>query len=101
MPTRKIVEFTPYMCRDVDHNPPMHQHYTPGVWEHTCPACGAKTIFTVASTQLKVSEGEYWRCTPHGGWSTTAYSGRAVLLPPAWRRAVGLGCRRGLKRRLR
>ena len=35
------------LCRHPEHNPPMHIVLEPGRWEHTCPACGNKTIFTI------------------------------------------------------
>lgn len=46
MPTRKIGE-TPRACSDPEHNPPSHMYYEDGVWEHVCPSCGARRVFTV------------------------------------------------------
>jgi len=34
-------------CLDPAHNPPMHIVLEPGTYEHTCPNCGYKIIFTV------------------------------------------------------
>ena len=45
-PTKKIAEL-PVPCRHPEHNPPMHRLFEPGLWEHTCPGCGAKMHFTV------------------------------------------------------
>lgn len=46
MPTRKIADI-PEACRHPEHNPPSHQVFEPGVYEHVCPACGARTVFRV------------------------------------------------------
>lgn len=46
MPLRKIRDFS-RPCMDREHNPPAHIVLTPGVYEHTCPACGNKIVFTV------------------------------------------------------
>lgn len=40
-------------CFHPEHNPPQHIVLAPGIYEHECPACGHKTIFTVRET--------YWR----------------------------------------
>lgn len=34
-------------CTHPGHNPPMHMVYKPGVYEHVCPSCGKKQVFTV------------------------------------------------------
>lgn len=34
-------------CKSPEHNPPMHIKLEPGIYEHTCPVCGAKRVFTV------------------------------------------------------
>lgn len=53
MPTRKIEDVAtgttaiPALCLHPDHKPPMHQVFEPGTYEHECPNCGQKTIFTV------------------------------------------------------
>jgi len=46
MPTRKIADL-PRVCRHPEHNPPNMMVYENGVWEHVCPACGAKQTFVV------------------------------------------------------
>lgn len=33
-------------CRHPDHNVPSHIYLTPGTYEHTCPGCGKRTVFT-------------------------------------------------------
>ena len=48
MPTRKIAEPTKSeRCLSSEHEPPMHMVYSPGTWEHICPQCGKKSVFTV------------------------------------------------------
>jgi hypothetical protein len=48
MPTRKIAELTQEeLCTHPEHNPPQHMVFSPGTYEHECPACGKKTIFVV------------------------------------------------------
>lgn len=49
MPTRKIADI-PVPCRDSEHNPPAHQVFEPGIYEHTCPSCGKVTRFTIQRT---------------------------------------------------
>lgn len=39
-------------CRDREHNPPNMIVYEDGVYEHTCPSCGNKIIFTVRKPML-------------------------------------------------
>jgi phage/plasmid primase-like uncharacterized protein len=46
MPTKKIAD-VPATCRHPEHNPANVMVWEPGVYEHTCPACGAKQVFTV------------------------------------------------------
>ena len=55
MPTRKIADL-PNNCMDKDHNPPMHVYLENGVYEHTCPLCGKKQIFTVNKPTLSVEQ---------------------------------------------
>jgi hypothetical protein len=53
MPTKKITEpGSPVPCVHPDHNPPGHQVFTPGLWEHTCSACGRRTWFRVDGVTL-------------------------------------------------
>lgn len=47
MPTRKIREPQP-MCADPEHNPPGNMVFSPGTYEHTCPGCKRKVVFTVS-----------------------------------------------------
>ena len=45
--TRKIADAPPPPCRCPGHNPPGMMVWEPGTYEHTCPDCGQKQIFTV------------------------------------------------------
>lgn len=47
MPTRKIADPPKKSCTHPEHRPPSMRHFSPGTWEHTCPACGQATRFTV------------------------------------------------------
>ena len=49
MPTRKIPETDrwPLPCVHPEHNPPSLQVFEPGLYEHICPACGARQMFRV------------------------------------------------------
>ena len=56
MPTRRLPETKeagPWVhreeapCFHPEHRPPAHQVFRPGRYEHTCPACGKVTFFTV------------------------------------------------------
>ena len=44
--TRKIQEL-PKGCQDPDHNVPMMQYFSPGIYEHECPTCHKKKTFEV------------------------------------------------------
>lgn len=46
--TRKIADASPLPCIDRQHSPPSMQVFSPGTWEHTCPSCGTRTVFTVS-----------------------------------------------------
>lgn len=48
MTLRKIADPPPRLCRSPEHNPPKMIVLAPGTYEHTCPACGYKMIFTVS-----------------------------------------------------
>lgn len=39
-------------CRHPEHNPPGMIVLPPGAYEHECPGCGAKTVFTVPHASL-------------------------------------------------
>lgn len=43
----------PARCRHPEHNVPNMISLQPGTYEHTCPGCGAKTIFTVSGPQMR------------------------------------------------
>lgn len=56
MPTKKIAELGSQhayigkrraLCGHPEHNPPSHMVFEPGIYEHTCPACGKVTVFRV------------------------------------------------------
>jgi len=57
MPTRRLdeprspltSEWDNGPCTHPEHNPPSHMVFQPGRYEHTCPSCGKKTVFTVPS----------------------------------------------------
>ena len=52
MGTRKIAELRQEQtCMHPEHEPPKFMVYSPGVWEHVCPACGKKVTFTVYPIQ--------------------------------------------------
>lgn len=51
MPTRKLADL-PMPCPDHRHNPPRHQVFPPGMYEHRCPACGSVQHFTVNRVTL-------------------------------------------------
>jgi hypothetical protein len=46
-PSTKKIGDVPHPCSHPEHNPPSHMVYKPGVYEHTCPGYGKKTVFTV------------------------------------------------------
>ena len=43
---RKIADL-PEVCMDDEHEPPRYMVLQPGIYEHTCPACGEVQRFTV------------------------------------------------------
>jgi hypothetical protein len=47
MPTRKIADPPKPPCRHPEHNVPSMRVFEPGTYEHTCPGCGNKVVFTV------------------------------------------------------
>ncbi len=51
MPIRKIADLpeTPDRCTDSDHHLPFHIVLEPGIYEHTCPSCGKRTVFVTPS----------------------------------------------------
>jgi len=45
---KKIIDFEEEKrCRHPEHKPPNMIVLSPGVYEHTCPKCGKKTIVTI------------------------------------------------------
>lgn len=53
---RKIAELAwNQICIHPEHNPPSHIVLSPGVYEHECPGCGAKTIFRINGIRLGFS----------------------------------------------
>ncbi len=50
--TRKIADPPPQPCQDPEHNPAGMIVREPGMYEHVCPQCGNKQIFTVPATYL-------------------------------------------------
>ena len=50
--TRKIGEPPPRPCQDPQHNPAGMVVREPGMYEHICPRCGQKQIFTVSGMYL-------------------------------------------------
>jgi len=54
MPTRKIKDIPQpeKQCLDMEHYPAQMAVFSPGVYEHECPSCHKKTIFTVNPTGL-------------------------------------------------
>lgn len=62
MPTRKIAdlhEFKPILqpCLHPKHEPPRHQVYENGIWQHECPGCHSKQIFTVNKPSFRSTNG--------------------------------------------
>ena len=46
--TRKVADLPAYAsCRHPEHNPARMRYYESGIYEHTCPQCGAVQTFTV------------------------------------------------------
>lgn len=50
-PTKKIAD-APVPCFHPEHDPPSMMVFEPGTYEHTCPSCGKKVVFTVGGTFL-------------------------------------------------
>lgn len=46
--TRKIADL-PKVCKHPEHEPPKFKVFEPGIYEHVCPACEHRTVFTVNS----------------------------------------------------
>lgn len=50
--TKKIGEPPQPPCAHPEHNPPSMMVFEPGTYEHTCPACGKKKVFTVSPVYI-------------------------------------------------
>lgn len=63
MPIRKIHDTTwewlKKPCSDADHNVPDMMLLSPGKYEHVCPSCGKKTIFSIDDPKLE-ADGKGW-----------------------------------------
>lgn len=51
MTIKKIADI-PRPCSHPEHEPPKYIVLQPGIYEHRCPACGAKRIITVGHVGL-------------------------------------------------
>lgn len=59
MPTKKIADLPANeRCMSPDHNPPAHQVFLDGVYEHVCSRCGWRTVFTVRNVRCEHVETE-------------------------------------------
>ena len=70
MPTKRIGDvdkFPSNPCVNPEHNPPGHMVFPNGVYEHTCPGCGNKIIFTVNRPVYTRHKG--WKYEGPGGTS--------------------------------
>lgn len=52
MPTRKIAEHRSHACQHPEHEPPSMMVFKPGTYEHECPSCSRKLVFTVPLVTL-------------------------------------------------
>lgn len=50
--TKKIADAPPRLCQDPEHKPPGMIVLEPGMYEHICPTCGKKIVFTVSGIYL-------------------------------------------------
>lgn len=74
MPTKKIADLPSTACRDSGHHPPAHATWPPGVYEHTCPSCGAQFRF-VAEAPARPA-----KVTPR--WDHEVYDSVILTMPP-------------------
>jgi hypothetical protein len=56
MPTRKILDWARNNCKDPEHDIPNMMVFEPGVYEHECPSCGKKIIFTQTRVDCAVKK---------------------------------------------
>lgn len=47
---KKIADLPHNPCTDPEHNPPAHQVFPPGIYEHKCPGCGTTRIITIGGS---------------------------------------------------
>jgi hypothetical protein len=80
MPTIKIADI-PRPCTSSDHNPPSHMVFSPGIYEHTCSACGHKTRFTVHGASYCNGYGPGLNITWSGGMTNGQATG---IRPESW-----------------
>lgn len=52
MPTKKIADWSKRPCAHPEHNPPSLMVFSPGVYEHECPSCHKKVVFSVRGAWL-------------------------------------------------
>lgn len=48
----KVEKWSVPACRHPEHNPPGMISLPPGAYEHSCPACGHSTTFTVSGPTM-------------------------------------------------
>ena len=63
MTIRKISDH-PFPCRHLEHAPPLMIVLEPETYEYTCPGCGGKTVFVIASQGPTTS----WQNESKRGW---------------------------------
>ncbi len=80
MPTRKISDL-PVPCLHPRHHPPFLQVFPPGVYKHTCPACGTEQPFVV--------ERLHWVDMPLGTRAHSSIGGHWERVPNGWRAQSG------------
>ncbi len=80
MPTQKIADL-PTPCSHPEHNPPSLKVFKPGVYDHTCPACGLKQPFVV--------ERLHWVATPLGTRAHSSSGGYWERVQSGWRAQSG------------
>lgn len=58
MPLKKIDSSKPKICKNPEHNPPMHIYLGPGDYEYKCPECGHMQIIHIPEIDFT-----QWACT--------------------------------------
>jgi hypothetical protein len=87
MPTKKIGEL-PKGCSSPAHDPPMHMHFSLGVYEHECPRCHTKVVFTVLMKDICrvgriCKDGRKVTLTVHDGGDVTITVGEQSVRCPS------------------